>query len=277
MSGKGLRQDQGPLGATRAFPPLPGRFLGAVRLRRCLFLRGRGNLREARDQLDPAQQAALGGMPDPVVPHLVRATREDVLQESPDELHDAERHRLPLPLATDLVAERHPTVFDAKACFPGVLWQRCQFHLQQNALHYVRKVAMRKEVAADLRTIFDAPDRHEADRRIRLEMKKYAKTAPKLTTWIEANVPEGLAVMDLPASQHRRLRTSNMLEHLSQEIKRRTRVATLFFPNEASLLRLVSAVLIEISEEWEIGKVYLRIQDGPPTWAGESVQILGEN
>jgi transposase-like protein len=164
-----------------------------------------------------------------------------------------------------IVSDDHAGLKQArKACFPGVLWQRCQFHLQQNAVHYVPKVAMRKEVAVDLRTIFDAPDRQEADRRMRLVMKKYAKTAPKLTAWIEANVPEGLAVMDLPASQRRRLRTSNMLERLSQEIKRRTRVATLF-PHEASLLRLVSAVLIEISEEWETGKAYLRVQDGNPT------------
>jgi len=164
-----------------------------------------------------------------------------------------------------IVSDDHAGLKQArKACFPGVLWQRCQFHLQQNAMHYVPKVAMRKEVATDLRTIFDAPGRQEADRRMRLVMKKYAKTAPKLAAWIEANVPEGLAVMDLPASQRRRLRTSNMLERLSQEIKRRTRVATLF-PHEASLLRLVSAVLIEISEEWETGKAYLRVQDDTPT------------
>ncbi len=100
--------------------------------------------------------------------------------------------------------------------------------------------------------MFDAPHGHEADCRMRMVMKKYAKTARKLTTWIDANVPEGLGVMELPASQRRRLRTSNMLERLGQEIKRRRHVAILF-RNEASPLRLVSAVLIEISEEWEIG------------------------
>lgn len=162
-----------------------------------------------------------------------------------------------------IVSDDHAGLKQArKACFPGVLWQRCQFHLQQNALHYVPKVAMRKQVAADLRTIFDAPDRPEADRRMRIVVKKYTKTAPDLATWIENNIPEGLAVMELPASQRRRLRTSNMLERLSQEIKRRTRVATLF-PNEASLLRLVSAVLIEVSEEWETGKAYLRVERNP--------------
>ncbi len=144
-----------------------------------------------------------------------------------------------------------------KACFPGVLWQRCQFHLQQNAGHHASKVSMRKEIARDLRTIFDAADVHEAERLVKLTAKKYAETAPKLSQSIETDVPEGLAVIQLPHSQRRRLRTSNMIERLNEEIKRRTRVATLF-PNEESLLRLVSAVLIEFSEEWETGKVYLK-------------------
>jgi len=162
-----------------------------------------------------------------------------------------------------IVSDDHAGLKQArKACFAGVLWQRCQFHLQQNAGHYAPKVSMRKEIARDLRTVFDAPDIHEAQRLVKLTAKKYAETAPKLSQWIETDVPEGLAVLQLPHSQRRRLRTSNMLERLSQEIKRRTRVATLF-PNEASLLRLVSAVLIEISEEWETGKVYLKPETEP--------------
>lgn len=162
-----------------------------------------------------------------------------------------------------LVSDDHAGLKQArKACFPGVLWQRCQFHLQQNAGHYAPKMSMRKEIARDLRTIFDASDIHEAERLVKLTAKKYAETAPKLSQWIETDIPEGLAVLQLPHSQRRRLRTSNMLERLNQEIKRRTRVATLF-PNEASLLRLVSAVLIEVSEEWETGKVYLKPEIAP--------------
>ena len=68
----------------------------------------------------------------------------------------------------------------------------------------------------------------------------------------------------LPKYQRRRLRTTNMLERVNKEVKRRTRVATLF-PNEASLLRLVTAVLMEISEDWETGKVYLNPQEENPT------------
>ncbi len=72
-------------------------------------------------------------------------------------------------------------------------------------------------------------------------------------------MPDGLTVFALPPAHRRRLRTSNLLERLNKEIKRRTRVATLF-PNEAALLRLVSAVLMEISEEWETDKIYLRLE-----------------
>jgi transposase-like protein len=143
-----------------------------------------------------------------------------------------------------------------KAVLPGVPWQRCQFHLQQNALHYVPKVAMRKQVAADIKSIFDAPDRHEAKRLLGQTVTKYHTAAPKLAAWLEENIPEGLTVFELPASHRRRLRTTNMLERVNKELKRRTRVATLF-PNDDSLLRLVSAVLIEISEDWETAKVYL--------------------
>jgi len=83
---------------------------------------------------------------------------------------------------------------------------------------------------------------------------------PRLSSWLEANVGAGLTVFSFPRCHWRRLRTSNLVERLSQEIKRRTRVAGLF-PNEASLLRLVAAVLMEISEEWETEKIYLRMEN----------------
>jgi len=160
-----------------------------------------------------------------------------------------------------IVSDDHAGLKAAReARFAGVPWQRCQFHLQQNAGHYVPRISMRSEVARDLRAIFEAPDREEADRRLRLAVQKYEKTAPKLSAWMAGNVPEGLTVFTLAPEHRRRLRTSNLLERLNKEIKRRTRVATLF-PNEAALLRLVSAVLMEISEEWETEKIYLRMEN----------------
>ena len=123
-------------------------------------------------------------------------------------------------------------------------------------MHYVPKLAMRTEVARDLRGVLDASDRAEADRQLGQLVKKYADAAPKLAAWLEANVPEALTVLGLPAAHRRKLRTTNMLERINKEIKRRTRVATLF-PNEQSALRLVTAVLMEISEDWETNRTYL--------------------
>ena len=120
-------------------------------------------------------------------------------------------------------------------------------------------VATRSEVARDLRSVLDASDRPEADRQLQRIVKKYAPAAPKLAAWLEANVPEALTVLSLPAAHRRKLRTTNMLERINKEIKRRTRVATLF-PNEASALRLVTAVLMEISEEWETNRNYLNME-----------------
>jgi transposase-like protein len=158
-----------------------------------------------------------------------------------------------------IVSDDHAGLKAAReARFAGVAWQRCQFHLQQNAGHYAPRQSMRAELAADLRAIFDAPDRAEADRRLEMTVRKYEKKAPKLSTWLAASIPEGLTVFVLPPAHRRRLRTSNLMERLNKEIKRRTRVATLF-PNEAALLRLVSAVLMEVSEEWETDKIYLRM------------------
>jgi transposase-like protein len=170
---------------------------------------------------------------------------------------------------TMIISDDHGGLKAARqARFPGVPWQRCQFHLQQNAGHYVPKIGMRTEVAASIRSIFNSQDRADADRRLDIVVRKYEKSAPKLSHWLADNVPDCLTVFSLPETHRRRLRTSNMLERLNKEIKRRTRVATLF-PNEASLLRLVSAVLMEISEEWETGKIYLRMENSGSAIQGE--------
>jgi len=145
-----------------------------------------------------------------------------------------------------------------QAVFSGVAWQRCQFHLQQNATAYVPRLEMRPKVAADIRAIFNAQDLEEAQRLLARTVEAYRESAPKLATWMEENIPEGLSVFALPLSHRRLMRTSNMLERLNREIKRRTRVATIF-PNEESLLRLATAILVEVSEEWETGRVYIRM------------------
>ena len=117
---------------------------------------------------------------------------------------------------------------------------------------------MLSEVATDIRAIFHAPDREQAEVYLKQVVDKYASSASALADWLEVSIPEGLTVFDFPTGHWRRIRTSNVMERLSQEIKRRTRVISLF-PNEDSCLRLVSALLMERSEDWETGRIYLNL------------------
>ena len=142
-----------------------------------------------------------------------------------------------------------------RAVLGSIPWQRCQFHLQQNAGAYLPKQSMRMEVAADIRAMFNAPDRETAERYLHEAVHKYAVSAPRLSAWMEANLAEGFSVYDFPLEHRRTIRTTNSLERINREIRRRTRVVGVF-PNEASCLRLVSALLMETSEEWQISKRY---------------------
>jgi len=148
-----------------------------------------------------------------------------------------------------------------RAVFGSTLWQRCQFHLQQNAQAYVPRKEMAAGVAAEIRAIFNAPDRVTADALLERMVAKYENDAPKLAKWLEENIPQGLTVFGFPEAHRRKIRTANLLERVNQEIRRRTRVVRIF-PNEASCLRLVSAVLMEIDENWQVGRKYLRFEDG---------------
>lgn len=158
------------------------------------------------------------------------------------------------------VSDAHEGLKAARsAIFPTVPWQRCQFHLQQNAQHYVPRQKMKKEVAERLRSIFTAPNGEEAKRLLELFLKDYRDQAPELAGWAETAVPEGLTVMKMPQQYRKKLRTVNMLERINKEIKKRTRVASIF-PNTLSCLRLVTAIAMEISEEWETGRAYMKIE-----------------
>lgn len=140
--------------------------------------------------------------------------------------------------------------------FPASPWQRCQFHLQQNAQAYVPKITMREEVAADIRDIFNAPGLEEAKLLLEKTITKYEISAPDLATWMETALPEGFTIFELPKTVRKRLRTSNMLENLNKQIRRRTRVVSIF-PNKGSCLRLIASVLMEQSDDWESGRAYL--------------------
>ena len=159
-----------------------------------------------------------------------------------------------------IISDDHAGLKAARlAVFGGISWQRCQFHLQQNAQEYVPRKEMDKEVAGDIRAIFNAPDRATADSYLARTVQKYSKTASKLAAWMEKNIPEGLTVFAFPVDHRRLIRTTNSLERLNREIRRRTRVVSIF-PNDASCLRLISAVLMETSDEWEGGRIYLTFE-----------------
>lgn len=162
-----------------------------------------------------------------------------------------------------IVSDDHAGLGAARtAVFPAVPWQRCQFHLQQNAQAYIPRLDQRAAVAEAIRSVFNCADRPAAERRLKEVVALYATSAPKLSAWMETNLLQGFTVFALPLVQQLRLRTSNALERVNQELKRRTRVAGLF-PNEASLLRLITALLNEINDEWQTAKIYLNMENHP--------------
>ncbi len=140
--------------------------------------------------------------------------------------------------------------------FQGASWQRCQVHYARNLLGVVGH-AKRKELAADLRGIFAAPERHAALELASSVAEKWReKGHEKVADHLEGHLEECLSCLAFPESHRRRIRTTNGQERLNQEIKRRTRVVRIF-PNPEACLRLVTALAIEQSEEWVTGRRYL--------------------
>ena len=155
------------------------------------------------------------------------------------------------------ISDDHPGMKKARmAVFPSVPWQRCQFHLAQNAQAYVPKKSMKVEIANAVRDIFNSPTLEMAEEMKRQVIEKYQKSAPEFVKWLEGNIDEGLTVYRFPREHWKKIRTSNGMERVNREIKRRTRVAVLF-PNPESALRLVTGVILEIHEEWVTGRQYL--------------------
>lgn len=147
----------------------------------------------------------------------------------------------------------------AKKHFQGVSWQRCQVHFTRNATGLVPRSA-RKELAADLREVFTAPDLESAMRSAERSADRWRPKYPGVAKLIEDNIEDCLAVLAFPSPHRVRLRTTNGLERLNEEIKRRTRVIRIF-PNRESCLRLFTALAAEQSDEWVSGKRYLNMEE----------------
>ena len=149
-----------------------------------------------------------------------------------------------------IVSDDHKGLKKAlKSVFPGVSWQRCQFHLAQNAQGYISKKHRKAEIAQDIRDICHSPDLQSAQNQLNRFTQKWEVSEPKLVEWADQNIPQGFAVFALPKPLHIKFRTSNLIERFNQELKRRSKLVRIF-PNEDSCLRLLSAVALEFHEDW---------------------------
>ena len=136
-------------------------------------------------------------------------------------------------------------------------WQRCYVHFLRNALDYLPRKAD-DDCLQELRWLYDRRDSQEAQRDLAAWIAKWAGKYPRLVDWVEANIGETLTFYRLPRQHHKHLKSTNMLERLNEEIKRRTRVVRIF-PNAESCLRLVRALCVETHEAWLEDSRYLNM------------------
>jgi putative transposase len=140
---------------------------------------------------------------------------------------------------------------------PEAAWQRCYVHFLRNALDYLPRKA-HDDCLVELRWLYDRHDLEQARQDLAVWLKKWQGKYPKLSNWVEANIEETFTFYRLPAEHHKHLKSTNMLERVNEEIKRRTLVVRIF-PNAVSCLRLVRALAAEIHEEWIEGIRYLNM------------------
>ena len=141
---------------------------------------------------------------------------------------------------------------------PEAIWQRCYVHFLRNALNYLPRKAD-DDCLQELRWLYDRWNLEEARRDLQAWLQKWQQKYPKLCTWVEENIDETLSFYRLPRQHHKHLKSSNMLERLNEEIKRRTLVVRIF-PNEESCLRLIRALATETHENWIEATRYLNME-----------------
>jgi transposase-like protein len=141
---------------------------------------------------------------------------------------------------------------------PEAAWQRCYVHFLRNALDYLPRKAD-NDCLTELRWIYDRRSIQEARQDLAAWLKKWAAKYPKLCDWVENNIEETLTFYRLPRQHHKNLKSTNLLERLNEEIKRRTLVVRIF-PNTAACLRLVRALAVEMHENWIEATRYLNME-----------------
>jgi putative transposase len=140
---------------------------------------------------------------------------------------------------------------------PEAIWQRCYVHFLRNALDYLPRRAD-DDCMQELRWLYDRRDLSEARRDLAAWLKKWQSKYPKLCDWVEQNIEETLSFYKLPRQHHKHMKSTNMLERLNEEIKRRTYVVRIF-PNRESCLRLIRALATEMHENWIEATRYLNM------------------
>jgi putative transposase len=158
-----------------------------------------------------------------------------------------------------VITDDHPGLKAAlREVFPEAVWQRCYVHFLRNALDYLPRKAD-DDCLTELRWIYDRRTAEEARADLAAWLKKWGQRYPKLCDWVEANIEETLTFYRLPRQHHKNLKSTNLLERLNEEIKRRTLVVRIF-PNAASCLRLVRALAVEMHENWIEATRYLNME-----------------
>ena len=142
--------------------------------------------------------------------------------------------------------------------FTEAVWQRCYVHFLRNALDYLPRKAD-NDCMTELRWIYDRRSIEEARQDLAAWLKKWSSRYPKLCDWVETNIEETLTFYRLPRQHHKNLKSTNLLERLNEEIKRRTLVVRIF-PNLAACLRLVRALAVEMHENWIEATRYLNME-----------------
>ena len=154
-----------------------------------------------------------------------------------------------------VVSDAHSGLVQAaQHYFQGAMWQRCQVHLQRNVLGRTPR-HLRSQMATGLRRMCEASDHVSARAAFATLATDLGGKAARAVELLEEGLDDALSVLVLPEKYRKRLRTTNMVERLNEEVRRRERVIRIF-PNEASAIRLIGALLAEQHERWSTGKRY---------------------
>jgi putative transposase len=160
------------------------------------------------------------------------------------------------------ISDAHPGLKNAISKVLGSPWQRCTVHFLRDCLGHARK-DQHGLIAALIRPVFRAENRGQARERLGEAVSQLERPMPKIAAMLEEAEEDILAFYEFPAEHHAKLRSTNPLERFNREIGRRTDVVGIF-PDDRSLIRLVSMLAIEANDEWLVGRGYMSRQSMEP-------------